>query len=543
MEAKIRRRDVLVDEQVMVDFYLARLPEHVHSISALERWLKEGERRMADGGRREEQNRKDRDSAGSSPSAVRRPLFTSPREWMQRDVPEITADSHPDTFVVSGNPLPLEYRFEPGTEADGITMMIPTPLLSEIDQKELSWLIPGWRLELITELLRSLPKHARKHFVPVPEYAARALAEINPRGSFYAAMAEWIGREGIVIGEQELAGLPLSDHLRFNLRVIAVDGTTVGQSRDPTALRRAVRMREIDGGAKQVKPATYRSWDFEPLPLEHVVERRGLKFTVYPTLRDLGDSIEVAEARSRAEADDLLRRAVLRLAILACPEQFRYARKRFNDHRELILLSRGIDLARPLPDGLATKCFEQAFLDGVTKLPRNAQEFAELLNARRGTFGDVVDRVLAHTLATLQELRSARQKLEALSADTFAAIREFVGAQIKGFAPEDFPTGVPALLWPHLPRYLKAVSRRLDKAPGNLKRDAELASRVAPGLRAYRELAANADDTTPHPELDRLQWMIEELRVSIFAQDLGVATPASEKRVAEQVERAKAEAK
>jgi ATP-dependent helicase HrpA len=229
--------------------------------------------------------------------------------------------------------------------------------------------------------------------------------------------------------------------------------------------------------------------------------------------------------------------------MLACPEQFRYARKRFNDHRELILLSRGIDLARPLPDGLAVKCFEQTFLDGVTKLPRNAEEFAELLNARRGTFGDVVDRVLAHTLATLQELRTARQKLDALSAETFAAIREFVGAQIKGFAPEDFPTGVPALLWPHLPRYLKAVSRRLDKAPSNLKRDAELASRVAPGLRAYRELAANADDTTPHPELDRLQWMIEELRVSIFAQDLGVATPVSEKRVAEQVERAKAEAK
>jgi ATP-dependent helicase HrpA len=539
MEAKLRRRDVLVDEQAIVDFYLARLPEHVHSISALERWLRESERRMADGGRREEKS----DSGSSSPSAVRRSLFATPQDWMRREVPEITADSHPDTFAVSGNPLPLEYRFEPGTEADGITMMVPTPLLSEIDQKELSWLIPGWRLELITELLRSLPKHARRHFVPVPEYAARALAEINQRGSFHAAMAEWIARQGLVISEQELEALPLSNHLRFNLRVIAVDGTTVGQSRDLAALRRAVRTREIEGGAKQSKPATYRSWDFESLPLERVVERRGLKFTVYPTLRDLGESVELAEARSRAEADDWLRKAVLRLAILACPEQFRYARKQFNDHRELILLSRGVDLARPLPDGLAAKCFEQTFLEGVTHLPRNAQQFAELLNTRRGGFGEVVDRVLEHTLATLQELRTARQKLAALSAEAFAAIREFVGAQVKVFAPEDFPTGVPALLWPHLPRYLKAVSRRLDKAPGNLKRDAELASRIAPGLRAYRELAARADPTAPHPELDRLQWMIEELRVSVFAQDLGVATPVSEKRVADQVEKAREEGK
>ena len=109
--------------------------------------------------------------------------------------------------------------------------------------------------------------------------------------------------------------------------------------------------------------------------------------------------------------------------------------------------------------------------------------------------------------------------------------------------PEDFPTGVPRLLWPHLPRFIKAVSRRLDRAPGNLKRDAELASQIAPGLRAYRELAAKAHEGVPHPELDRLQWMIEELRVSVFAQDLGTAIPVSTKRVADQVEKARLESR
>jgi ATP-dependent helicase HrpA len=145
-------------------------------------------------------------------------------------------------------------------------------------------------------------------------------------------------------------------------------------------------------------------------------------------------------------------------------------------------------------------------------------------------------------LATLTELRIARQKLQALDPEMFKAVRGFVGAQLRALVPEDFPTGTPPLLWPHLPRMLKAVVRRLEKLPGNVKRDAELAARIAPSLRAYNEMAASADRSTPRPELDRLQWMIEELRVSVFAQDLGTALPVSEKRVAEQVEKARQEA-
>ncbi len=514
LEAKVRRRDILVDEQTIVDFYLARLPENAHSIAALERWLKQSDRRT---------------------------LFTAHQDLMRRDVPEVTAESHPDAFVVSGNELPLEYRFEPGTEADGITMLVPTPLLNELNAAHLSWLIPGWRLELITEMLRALPKHLRKSFVPVPEYAMRALDELQPGKSFYAAMAEWLTRvSGSSIGEDELAAVKLPDHLRFNLRIIAVDGTTLAQSRDLVALRRMMRNRDAEHAALAAN-TVHRTWDFGELPVERVVERRGLRFTVYPSLRDRGDGVELAEARTLNEAEEWLRAALLRLAVLAMPEQFKYARKRFADHRELILLSQGLDLARPLADGMAMKVFEQTLLAGSAALPRNAEQFTQRLDTHRAAFGEVVDRVLAHTLELLRELRTARQKLAALNADTFKAVRTFVGAQLKMLVPEDFPTGVPALLWPHLPRMLKAVARRLEKVPGNIKRDAELASRVAPALRAYMELSAAADRSAPHPELDRLQWMIEELRVSIFAQDLGTAIPVSEKRVAEQVERARQE--
>jgi ATP-dependent helicase HrpA len=443
---------------------------------------------------------------------------------------------------VAGNELPLEYRFEPGMSTDGITVLVPSPLLNALGAAQLSWLIPGWRLELVTELLRSLPKQVRKAFVPVPEHAARAAAEADEGKSFYAAMSQWIARNsGTVLSEQELEGLKLPDHLRFNLRIVGVNGAILAEGRDLAALRRLMRARESQGSMHRPAVEVYRAWDFGELPIERSVERRGLRFTVYPTLRDRSDGVALDEASSEGEANASLREGMLRLAILALPEQFKYARKRFAEHRELILLSQGLDSPRSLPDALAMKCFEQTFLSDVSVPPRNDAQFMQLLDKRRSAFGDVVDRVLAHTLDILRELRGVRQRLSGLKGDTFGAVRHHVGNQLSALAPEDFPMSVPALLWPHLPRLLKAVSRRLEKVPANLQRDAELASRIAPGVRAYAQLAASADRNSPHPELDRLQWMVEELRVSIFAQDLGTAVPVSEKRVAEQVEKAKGE--
>lgn len=533
LEAKIRRRDILVDEQHMVDFYLERLPAHVHSIAALEKWLKESERHAASS------RASARDGADGREA---KKLFVTPADWMRREVPEVTSESHPDTLEVAGNALPLEYRFEPGTPDDGITIVVPLPILNELDPSRLSWLIPGWRFELLTELLRGLPKSLRKSFVPVPEAAAKALRELDQSKSVHAALAEWIARNsGVQMSEEELAAISLPDHLKFNLRVVDADGKTVAQGRDLLAVRRAVRARERKATVTAASASLHRAWDFGSLEVERQVERGGLRFTVYPTLRDRGDGVERFEARTHAEAELMLRTGVLRLLVLALPDQFKYARKRFAEHRELILLSRGIDLARPLADGLALKCFEEAFLGGGVALPRNAEAFARLLNDRRGRFGDVVDRVLAHTLKSLEEHRAARQKLASLQGEAFSAVRYHVDAHLRSLVPEDFPTGVSPLLWPHLPRYFRAVARRLDKVPGNIRRDAELSARVAPWVRAYAELAAAVDRAMPHPELDRLQWMIEELRVSVFAQELGTAVPVSEKRVAEQVERAKQE--
>ena len=264
----------------------------------------------------------------------------------------------------------------------------------------------------------------------------------------------------------------------------------------------------------------HRRWDFGEVPTERVVQRRGLRFTVYPTLRDHGDGVELAEAGTAADAQESLRPAILRLALLALPEQFKYARKRFADDREIVLLGQGQNTVRPMPESLAERAFSECFLGEDAPLPRTQEQFEALLDRHRSGFGEVVDRVLAHARETLRELRNVRQKLAPLDNPAFKALHEDARAQLKALVPADFPTGVPAVLWQHLPRYLKALARRLDKAQGNQKRDAELMARVRPAMRALEKLNAHPHSDEQHAEIQRLQWLIEELRVSLFAQDL-----------------------
>ena len=516
MEARIRRRDVLVDEQALNDFYLARVPEQVNSLATLDKWLR------------------------AHPSAN---LMMARSDLMRREVPELTTDSHPDIIDVAGNALPLEYRFEPAMADDGVTIIVPEPLVRLLDAGQLAWLIPGWRVEKLTAVIRALPKQIRRSLVPAPDFAARAAVEIDVSANFYSACARWIaGASGETISAEELSTIALPEYLRFYIRVMDLNGKVIAEGRDLTILRRTLRGREP--GIRALTNAAgkiHRTWDFDELPLTRTVERRGLRFDIYPTLRDHGDGVELFEASTEGEAQLLLRQAILRLLMLALPEQYKYARKRFAAARELVLLSQGMNTHKALADGLAERVFAERFFADAAALPRSMQAFTNLLDSRRAEFGEVVDRVESHATAVLQEARTVRAKLASQAAASAAANAD-IQRQLDALLPIDFPEGVSSDIWPHLPRYLKALNRRLDKLAGNVKRDAELMAQVLPFTRALDEVSKNLHAIDRRPQLERLRWMIEEYRVSLFAQDLRTAVPVSDKRLAEQVEKARAEA-
>jgi ATP-dependent helicase HrpA len=526
LEAKIRRRDVLVDEQTQVDFYSARLPERVNSIALFDRWRADAER--------------------GNP----RILYFTRADLLRREVPEAGPDQYPDDFPLGANRLPLIYRFEPGEADDGVTLVAPEPLVDLLQAEQLAWLVPGLRLEKVTELFRALPKAQRKLLVPVPEHAREALREllgaedgVRERSGaglpgFYTWLAGWITqRTGTPITPAQLAALEIPAYLRMNIRVVDADDKVIAEGRDLVRLRAAVTASSQRAQQHVPLQTVHRQWDFGDLPESVEVHRNRLHLQVFPAVEDRGSGVAVVEARSAAAADSISRHGIVRLAMLALPQHARYVHKRFADDRELILLSRGLTLALPLADALTQRSFRECLLPSGTAVPRSRAEFEELLESRRSEVSQEGDRLAVTVQSIVKEWRAVRAALEGIRSATFAEALADVNAQLQQLLPPDFLTATERPWLDYLPRYLKAIARRLDRLPGNLKRDMELSGIVKPFAAAFRELAARPSTALAAREgLDSLRWMIEEFRVSLFAQDLKTVTRVSEKRLTEQLE-------
>ena len=517
LEAKIRRRDILVDEQAQVDFYAAHLPERVNTVALFERWLLDAERRDSN------------------------VLRMSRGNLMQREAPDADSERFPDDLPVGANRLPLEYRFEPAEPDDGVTLVVPEPLLEMLNAEQLAWLVPGLRLEKITEIFRALPKAQRKLLVPVPEHARLALDEVaTPLPGFYAWLSGWVSqRVGAPVTAAELAALAIPDYLRMNIRVVDAADRVIAQGRDIGALRRKAH------GSASARPATdtlHKEWDFGDLPQSSEVERNRLRLLVYPAVEDRGTGVALVEARTAAAAEALSRPGLVRLAMLALPQQVRYVHKRFADDRELVLLSRGVDLSAPLADALTKRSFRECFFSSETPLPRTEVEFAKRLEVHRASLSESADKLAALVLAIFKESRAARTALSALAPAAFAEPVDDINSQLQALLPPSFIETTPHPWLDYLPRYLKAITRRSERLAGNLRRDAELAAKVKPFAAAFRSLSAQRPAGLPAAHLETLRWMIEEFRVSLFAQELRTMMKVSEKRLGEQAELARAEA-
>ena len=638
-EAKIRRRDVVVDEERQLEFYAARIPERVNSVAAFNHWRVEAER--------------------GNP----RLLYMTRADLMQRDVPEAAEELFPNQLSVGGNSLPLLYRFDPAEPADGVTLIVPEPLLDVVNAEQIAWLVPGMRLEKIAALFRALPKSQRKLLVPVPDYAKAALDDSAIEASrlgrlpgFHEWLAQWVTqRIGASVTAAELAALALPEHLRMNLRVLDAGDRVLAEGRDLLAIKRqlyaavpgyaavggAVRAdvrgvvgagvagsgtrggaqggsatgvagggrgvgggvgvgagggargdvrggsgagvagggRGVGGGVRgdirggsatgvtgggagvrtsaaqhvgvmagaaasvagqsDAGPVLHRQWDFGELPERREVERNRLKLVVYPAIEDRAAGVALVEARNTHFAEAISRTGMVRLAILALPQQAKYVSKRMADDRDLVLLSRGLPFKQALTDALTERAFRECFVPADTAIPRDAQSFAKVLDERRSQLNEVAERLATIVTSTLKEWRAVRSALDGLRAGAFAEAVADIQAQLALLLPPDFIESTPRPWLDYLPRYLKAIARRIERLPANVRRDAELVAKVKPFTAALRTLLAEPAITGVRPELDQLRWMIEELRVSLFAQDLKTMLRVSEKRLAEQLELAR----
>jgi ATP-dependent helicase HrpA len=530
LEAKIRRRDILASEERQVEFYSARIPERVSSVAGFEQWRTQAERH--------------------NPTV----LIMARTDLMQREALEVDEERFPDQLEIDGNRLSLQYRFEPGEADDGVTLVVPDVLLDALHADRIAWLVPGWWLEKTIAVLRELPKAQRKLLVPVPEHARQALDELTARAGevehagpvalpgFYAGLSRWVSeRIGAMVAPADLAALPLPEWLRMSLRVVDAQDRVLAEGRDLAALKRKVLgMGPTTREATQESATLHRHWDFGELPVSRQIERNGLLLTAYPALEDRRTAVALVEARGPAGAEELSRRGVARLALLALPQQARYWQKGVAEDRELVLQSRGLELAQPLADAVGERLFLDCFAAADTPLPRSREAFSQRLEEGRTRLEEAGGRLVEILRSVLREWRAVRGALDAARNPASAAAVTDINNQLSALLPPDFIESTPYPWLGHLPRYLKAMARRLGRLPAEARRDEELASRVRPFAATVRALGS-APRAAGRSELLLLRWMIEEFRVSLYAQDLKAAMRVSEQRLSEQLERVKAE--
>lgn len=521
LEERARRRDLIVDDEVVFEFYDARIPADVTSVRHFDRWWKGEQRKRPD-------------------------LLTFTEDLLTReDVDTVSAGDYPRTWRQGDLELDVTYQFSPGEAADGVTVHVPTAILNQVTPEGFDWQVPGLREDLAVALLKSLPKATRRHFVPTPDHARAALAGAD--GSSGAAFTDELAhvlkrRTGVNIpaGEWDWGRVP--DHLRITFSVEAPGGRIIARGKDLEELRPksqgAVRQRMAKAGAS-IERSGLTGWTVDDVPSTFEGRSEGHTVQGHPALVDDGASVSLRVLDHAGSAEVAHRSGVRRLLLLNTTAPWKRVLARLTNAQKLAL---GQNPHGSVP-ALLEDCLAAAVDSIVVDLSTGAtggevRTKAQFEAAHDAVRTHVVTRVLQVIEAVEPVLALAgdvRRRLDALEASaarhSLAATTADVRAQLDGLIRPGFVADGGLARLPHLQRYLRAMVQRLEKAATN-PREAKLQEQIDSVETAYADLLDALPATGRRaPEVTDIAWMIEELRVSLFAQALGTAHPVSEKRV------------
>jgi ATP-dependent helicase HrpA len=515
LESRVRRRDLVVDEQTIFQFYDERLPDSITTATRLASWLK-------------------RDASAAQS------LHMGREQLLLRQLDEELGDQFPDHLEWEDIQLALHYHFEPGHPEDGVSVTIPVGLLNRVPRFRFDWLVPGLLREKCIAMVKSLPKVIRKQLVPVPDFVDRALVDMAPVDEPLSRVLAARLREfaGVRIAESDWPEGDLDSYYRMNFRIVDAENRLLRQGRDLESLIADSRddSRDSLAGASEQAPLArgLTRWELDELPESWRTRQAGLEIESYPALVDRGDCVDVELFDYPAEAMLAHRRGLVRLFRLQCAEQLRYLRKQVlrGNASQLLLAGAGLDREALLDDLLDAVCV-QCFLPPDSALPRDRESFAAALRTGRSELVPTGMEYEQTLMNTLEPLVSVRQRLSNLAGANPA--RGDVEGQVAALLEPGFLYRTPVHWIACYPRYLKALDIRLERIaaqPGkDLKYTESLAALTEP---LTAELAARPEELALNPELQSYRWMLEELRVSFFAQSLGTSQPVSEKRLSQQ---------
>jgi len=508
LEHKARKSGVWLDEERIFRVFDAHIPPDLHNGAAFEKWRTEAEQ------------------------ANPRILFLE-REGILGEALGADHTLFPETMLVDGVACKLKYRFEPGHVLDGVTLHLPLYLLNRIEPAQVDWLVPGLIREKLTLLLKSLPKDKRRPLIPLPDTVTAFLSVAKPgEQTLTAALAAFIHRKtGADIHPDEWKG-ELPAHLHMNLSVIDDSGQELAGGRDLAALRQqlggAARI-TYGGGAEdsEFERTDLVEWNFGDLP-EHVKFKRGGRELIgYPALVDNGESVDLRLLDAADVAEMETRRGVVRLLRIALTAQFKQLDKDLARETALALKYHGFgspeQLRAALIDAIATRA-----LLGDDDTPRDAKAFAKQKERAKPKIS-VVKQALLRDVAEILDLHAQVAARLAVKPQFTAAMRDET-AHLAALLPADFITATPWMHLKDLPRYLRGILKRLEKLPAAEQRDARGMAGVLTLQNKYLARRAQVKGEAP-AALEDFRWQLEELRISLFAQELKTPYPVSAKRL------------
>ncbi|MGQ5225422.1 ATP-dependent RNA helicase HrpA [Streptomyces sp. yara] len=527
LEHRARRRDILVDDETLYDFYDQRIPDHVVSGAHFDSWWKHKRREQPD-------------------------FLDFEREMLIRESADaVTKADYPDTWRQGPLKFRVTYQFEPGADADGVTVHVPLQVLNQVTDEGFDWQIPGLREEVVTELIRSLPKPIRRNYVPAPNYAKAFLERAVPlQEPLTVTMARELKRMvGVPFEAEDFDWSRVPDHLKVTFRIVDERRRTLAEDKDLEALKLKLRPKARKAlsqaaaataqrqGGESLERKGLTDWTIGSLTRVFETRRAGQPVKAYPALVDDGDSVSVRLFDSEAEQAEAMWKGTRRLILLGIPvNPAKFASEKLTNPQKLALSAN--------PHGSVQALFDDCAMAAADKLIADfggpvwdEESYRKLFDKVRAEIVDTTVRAVGQVQQVLAAWQACERRLKGVRSPALLPNLQDVRTQLDGLVKPGFVTEAGLRRMPDLMRYLVAADRRLQQMPTNVQRDTTRMAKVHEMRDEYAWLLEQMPQGRPVPQQVRdIRWMIEELRVSYFAHALGTAYPVSDKRIVKAID-------
>jgi ATP-dependent helicase HrpA len=529
LEHRARRRDILVDDETLFDFYDQRIPEHVVSGAHFDSWWKHKRHEQPD-------------------------FLDFEREMLINEkAGEVTKDDYPDSWRQGNLKFRVTYQFEPGADADGVTVHVPLQVLNQVTDEGFDWQIPGLREEVVTELIRSLPKPIRRNYVPAPNYAKAFLDRAVPlQEPLTTTMTRELRRMvGVPFEADDFDWSKVPDHLKVTFRIVDERRRKLAEDKDLEALKLRLRPKARKAlsqaaaataerqGSESLERKGLTDWTIGTLTRVFETRRAGQPVKAYPALVDDGDTVSVRLFDTEAEQQQAMWKGTRRLILRNIPvNPAKFASEKLTNAQKLALSAN--------PHGSIQGLFDDCAMAAADKLIADfggpawdEESYRKLYDKVRAEIVDTTVRTVAQVQQVLAAWQACERRLKAVRSPALLPNLQDVRKQLDALVKPGFVTEAGLRRMPDLMRYLVAADRRLQQMPTNVQRDTTRMQKVHEMQDEYAWLLEQMPQGRPVASsvLD-IRWMIEELRVSYFAHALGTAYPVSDKRIVKAIDAA-----